>query len=111
MEAAAKRRKIQEEEQRKKDKVKDRMDLIRQMKGVLLAKIDTHLFLYCRWNEFGIVYKLLVSTRCSTCVFAIIHPGDASGEEDALGSGSDDDGDEDGDLTEVRPVSGTTHIS
>lgn len=40
MEAAAKRRKIQEEEQREKDKVKDRMDLIRQMKGVLLAKID-----------------------------------------------------------------------
>lgn len=40
MEAAAKRKKIQEEEQRKKDKVKDRMDLIRQMKGVLFATID-----------------------------------------------------------------------
>ena len=32
---------------------------------------------------------------------AAIPSGDASGEEDALGSGSDDDGDDDGDLTEV----------
>ncbi|CAN0545474.1 unnamed protein product, partial [Ectocarpus sp. 12 AP-2014] len=60
-EAAIKRQKMLEEQQREKNKVKDRLHLIRQMKG------------------------------------------DASGEEDALGSGSDGD-DDDEDLTEEQQM-------
>eukprot|EP00903_Cladosiphon_okamuranus_P007658 g7426.t1 len=60
-EAAIKRQKMLEEQQREKDKVKDRLDLIRQMKG------------------------------------------DASGEEDALGSGSDGEADDE-EMTEEQQM-------
>ncbi|CAM9298738.1 unnamed protein product [Pylaiella littoralis] len=60
-EAAAKRQKMLAEQQREKDKVKDRLDLIRQMKG------------------------------------------EASGDDDALGSGSDGEGDDD-ELTEEQQM-------